>query len=299
MADEAAGRILRDAGYRVHMAWDGDEVLDRVVKDRPEAVILPMTADGELPRGSGLDMCRAIKRRTFGELVPVLVVTSGSTAEAFKAGADDVIRRPLDAGELVARVEVWLRTRRLLNGTHAPRSDGDNGRDPLTGLPDGRSFTQRLEVEFGRAQRDQEPISVMAVDLDALDAVNGRYGRTTADRLLAACARSLVRSCRDGDYVARAGGDELIALLSNVHFAGCLSLASKVWRDVGDTTVDEAGTLLGCPASVGIASYPARDIENPKDLLRYAHAALARAKAEGHGRICLYQHQGYLYQPES
>jgi GGDEF domain-containing protein len=48
---------------------------------------------------------------------------------------------------------------------------------------------------------------------------------------------------------------------------------------------------------VGVASFPAQGIETPRDLLRFAHAALARAKAEGSGRVCLYQHQGYLLQP--
>lgn len=298
VADEAAGRILRDAGYPITMIWDANDVLDKLASEKPDAVILPMTADGELPRGSGLDLCRAIKRRTNGELVPVLVITSGSPLDAFRAGADDVIRRPLDPEELVARVEVWLRTRRsFLNMTAVRAADETSGRDPLTGLPDARSFTQRLEHEFGRAQREQTPISVMTVDLDAFPEVRSRYGRSAGDRLLIASARALVKACRDGDYVARAGGDEMIALLGDIHFSGCLTLAEKVWRGIGAASVDEGGARITAGASVGVASYPARDIENPKDLLRYAHAALARAKAEGQGQICLYQHQGYLFQP--
>lgn len=298
VADEAAGRILRDAGYPITMIWDANDVLDKLASEKPDAVILPMTADGELPRGSGLDLCRAIKRRTNGELVPVLVVTSGSPLDAFRAGADDVIRRPLDPDELVARVEVWLRTRRsFLNMTAVRAADETSGRDPLTGLPDARSFTQRLEHEFGRAQREQTPISVMTVDLDAFPEVRSRYGRSAGDRLLIASARALVKACRDGDYVARAGGDEMIALLGDIHFSGCLTLAERVWRGIGAASVDEGGARITAGASVGVASYPARDIENPKDLLRYAHAALARAKAEGQGQICLYQHQGYLFQP--
>jgi len=301
VADEAAARILRHAGYQVREAGDSQDVLDQVARTRPQAVILPMTADGELPRGTGIDICRAIKRKTAGRLLPVLIVTSGSPVEAFRAGADDVIRRPLDPDELIARVEVWLRTRRLLGSGQARpvrQADDASGSDPLTGLPDGRAFTARLDEAFARAHKDQAPISVMAVDLDALGELNGRYGRTAGDRLLIACARVLVSACRDGDVVARAGGDEMIALLPDIHFSGCLAVAQRIWREVGATTIEEGGTRLSCAASVGVASYPAKDIENPKDLLRYAHAALARAKAEGHGRICLYQYQGYLFQPE-
>ena len=57
VADEAAGRILRDAGYPITMVWDGNDVLDKLASEKPDAVILPMTADGELPRG------KLVKRR--------------------------------------------------------------------------------------------------------------------------------------------------------------------------------------------------------------------------------------------
>src|SRR5262249_46142983 len=193
-----------------------EDILDKLAAERPEAVILD--------ESQGADVCRAIKKRTAGELVPVLLVTSGSPMVGFKAGADDVIRRPLDAEELCARVDVWLRTRRLTlmvqnQNQNQPRATTDGlGRDPLTGLPDARAFTQKLQEEFERAQREHSPMSVMAIDLDALGSVNARFGRGAGDKLLAASAQALVGACRDRDYVARAGGDELIVVLTDVNF---------------------------------------------------------------------------------
>jgi diguanylate cyclase (GGDEF)-like protein len=87
--------------------------------------------------------------------------------------------------------------------------------------------------------------------------------------------------------VTRAGADEFVVILPNTHFAGALTLAERVWREIRATA----------EASVGAACYPNRDVTTARDLLRFAHAALARAKAEGKGKICLYQHQGYLFQP--
>jgi diguanylate cyclase (GGDEF)-like protein len=291
VSDEGAAQVLGEAGHRVICAADGQDVLDRLQDDRPDVVVM----DAQL---RGLEACRAIKRRGRPELLPVVLITS-ARAEAFRAGADDVLARPLDPEELCARVAVWLRTRRLFEtGRTGPAEKDVGGTDRLTGLPDQRAFTQRLGEEFTRAERDQAPLSVMAVDLDRLDQVNSRFGRGAGDRLLVACARALARACRDGDLVARAGGDELVALLPGLHFAGSLAIAEKAWRELHATVIVDAGARITGAASVGVASYPSRDIESPTDLLRFAHSALARAKAEGQGRICLYQHQGYLFQPE-
>jgi diguanylate cyclase (GGDEF)-like protein len=249
----------------------------------------------------GLEACRVLKRRGSGELLPV-VLLGASPLEAFRAGADDVLAMPVDPDELRARVHVWVRTRRLFDDARRASAPGPGddagGHDALTGLPDQRALTHRLDEEFARAERDQAPLSVMAVDLDGLDDVNSRFGRGVGDRLLVACGRALVRACREGDLVARAGGDELVALLPGLHFAGSLGVAERAWRELHAAVVVDAGARVTGAASVGVASFPARDIESPKDLLRFAHAALARAKAEGHGRICLYQHQGYLFQPQ-
>jgi len=289
VADEGAAQVLRDAGHRVLQASDGQVVLDRLGTEKVDLIVM----DAQL---RGLEACRAIKRRGGGELTPIILVGPGRL-EAFRAGADDVVSRPYDPEELCARVEVWLRTRRLVDDRRRPPAPAEEGRDRLTGLADQRVFTQRLDEEFDRAERDRVSLSVLAVDLDGLDEVNGRFGRGAGDRLLVACARALVRACRDDDLVARAGGDELVALLPGVHFIGCIGLTEKIHRELAQTAIVEAGVRIPCAASVGVASFPSHGIETPKDVLRFAHAALARAKAEGHGRICLYQHQGYLFQP--
>ena len=250
----------------------------------------------------GLEACRALKRR--GDFLPIILTvrTPSGRVEAYRAGADDVVARPLDADELRARVDVWLRTRRIFDESRrpapAPLLDDGRGRDRLTGLADQRGFTQRLDEEFTRGDQERTPLSVMAIHLDGLDEVNGRFGRSAGDRMLVACARVLVRAFREQDLVARPGGDELVALLPGLHFIGCVDLAERIQRELAQTAIFEAAVRIPCAASIGVASFPAQHIESPTDLLRFAHAALARAKAEGHGRICLYQHQGYLFQPQ-
>jgi PleD family two-component response regulator len=88
-----------------------------------------------------------------------------------------------------------------------------------------------------------------------------------------------------------------VVLLPGLPFGGSLAIADRVWREVGAAQIVEAGARIACAASIGVASFPGKDVETAGDLLRLARAALARARAEGRG-ICLVQHHGYLYHPD-
>ena len=94
---------------------------------------------------------------------------------------------------------------------------------------------------------------------------------------------------RQVDILARVETDQLAALLPNTHVAGALVAAERLKRDLSTGRVS---------TSLGIACYPGRDVLSPEDLVRLAGRALERARTEGPGHICLYQHQGYLFRPQ-
>ncbi len=300
---ETTARVLREAGHRVVVAADGQEALDLAVSERADVLVL----DVVMPRLGGLDVCRAAKQRAaeVGDHLPILLLSSrndpGARVDGLRAGADDYLGKPYDAEELRARVEALLRTRRAFHEAVrrvvAASPDDTSLHDPLTGLHNQRYLMQRIEEEWARAERQSDPLAVLALDLDDFDRLNARLGRAAGDRLLASCAAALVRASRPVDVVTRAGADEFVLILPNTHFAGSLSAAERVWRAVRGISVEEGGSRVIAEASIGVACYPNRDLTGARDLLRFAHAALARAKAEGRGKICLYQHQGYLFQP--
>jgi two-component system, cell cycle response regulator len=292
-------RALQAAGYRVVGCPLGEELLRVLDQERPQIVVLEPVPEGWEP-------LRQIKK-TFsrdGDFCPVLVLSSradaGARAEALDAGAEDAVGKPCDPRELVARVAALLRTRRIVDEALRSRSDLEESatHDPLTGLYNQRYLTTRLDEEFRRAQRYQEPLSLLKVDLDGFEQVNGRFGRGVGDRLLAACARAIVGTCREVDIVTRAGGDEFVVLLPNTHFSGSMAIAERLWNELRRATVDAGTGAAHCEASLGVACFPGREVGKPTDLLRFADGALRRAKAEGRGRIVLYQHQGYLLEPE-
>jgi predicted signal transduction protein with EAL and GGDEF domain len=113
-------------------------------------------------------------------------------------------------------------------------------------------------------------------------------------------AEGIRRGVREVDVVARFGGDEFLLVLPNTHFAGSVTVAERIWKDVCERPLlGEFSRPLHVALSVGVALYPSRDVRTKDALLRAADNALHFAKREGGNRICVYQQQGQLYTPVS
>ncbi len=298
VTDDAIAQVLRSAGMDLELVTGGGrDVLAHAEARRPELAIL----DATLAHIPGVEVCKRLKQdaRRDGEWLPIVIVGNArevaARVEALRSGADDYLTRPCDPLEVTARVEALLRTRRTFDEIRRGSAEVEEFaiHDRLTGLYNQRYLTQRLGEEFRRASRYNEALSIIAIDLDELERVNGRWGRGAGDRLLEECAKTLSAACREVDIVARAGGDEFIALLPNAHVTIALAAAERAWNRLRAVQLPDPKHSVG--VSLGVACYPNRDVTSATDLLRLAHDALAQAKTEGKGRICLYQHQGYVY----
>jgi len=292
--------MLRSHGYRVEAFADGQAAVERVGQGGIDLVLLDIL----MPRLSGLEACRLLKSMTSDSFLPVVLVTvktdSASRVEGLKIGADDYVCKPFDEGELLARVEAMLRIKQLHD--HVARARAKLERlsvhDDLTGLFNYRYLHNRLSEEFKRAERYHDPLACIVVDVDRLQAINDLAGRELGDRVLAAVAEVLLRSVRDVDVVARFGGDEFLVILPSTHFAGSVTVAERIWREVGEASFaigDKQNAKV--TLSLGVALFPSRDVRSKDALLRAADAALHQAKRDGGNRLCVFQQQGYLYTP--
>jgi diguanylate cyclase (GGDEF)-like protein len=151
--------------------------------------------------------------------------------------------------------------------------------DPLTGLPNRRSFDAALEREAARASRSGTPLAVAVVDVDLFKGINDEFGHAGGDRALRRVAGILAEEFRAADMVARIGGDEFALLLAEAGQDAALACTERV---AGRLTV-EGEPRLTVSAGVAVAGPGV----TPDELLLAADDRLYRAKREGRGRICL------------
>ena len=159
--------------------------------------------------------------------------------------------------------------------------------DYLTGLPNRRLFNDRLGMALVRAQRNQQKLAVMLLDLDHFKDVNDTLGHSMGDKLLQAVSERLRSLLRKGDTVARMGGDEFIVLLPEIdQVEAAMDVGNKILVAIRwPFTIDGHGIQVS--TSVGIAIYP-DDGEDEDTLLKNADIAMYQAKDQGRDKYRSY-----------
>jgi diguanylate cyclase (GGDEF)-like protein/PAS domain S-box-containing protein len=152
--------------------------------------------------------------------------------------------------------------------------------DPLTGLPNRALFTDRLTVALAQARRAGGILATLLLDLDQFKLINDTLGHAAGDELLKQIGAELSALVREGDTVARAGGDEFTLLLTGLADTDAVSVIARRVLD----TIRQPRILcdqeVRISASLGIANFPA-DGADVEALLRNADTAMYRAKQQG------------------
>jgi diguanylate cyclase (GGDEF)-like protein len=158
-------------------------------------------------------------------------------------------------------------------------------RDPLTDLFNQRVFWELSSYEIGRAQRHGYSFGLLLIDLDNFKLVNDNYGHTVGDTYLQRLARQVQEALRDGDILARYGGDEFVVLLPEAEADAVVMVAERVRQAIEslDVVTPQDAHVRGT-ASIGLAVFPDH-ADNAKDLLLFADNMMYRAKAAGKGQV--------------
>ena len=154
--------------------------------------------------------------------------------------------------------------------------------DPLTSLANRRLLHDRFTIALAQAARSGEPVAVVSVDIDGFKEVNDTLGHAAGDQLLRTVSRRLTSAVRDGDTVARIGGDEFLLLLPNADRAGAAAIAARVLKEASERTALPDGAFHST-LSLGVAMFP-DDGDDTDTLLNYADAAMYIAKKAGGNR---------------
>jgi diguanylate cyclase (GGDEF)-like protein/PAS domain S-box-containing protein len=176
--------------------------------------------------------------------------------------------------------------------------------DTLTGLPNRRLLSDRLELTLMTIKRSGRLAAVMFIDLDNFKPLNDMHGHEVGDMLLIEVANRLKACVREIDTVARMGGDEFVVMLGELDLAFAASkvqavaIAEKVRMALAQTyqlTVQHTGQLAievkhHCTASIGVVVFGG-DEGSQEDILKWADAAMYAAKDAGRNVVKLYDHR--------
>jgi diguanylate cyclase (GGDEF)-like protein len=157
--------------------------------------------------------------------------------------------------------------------------------DPLTGLPNKRAFTDRLEAELGRAAREYYPVSIVAMDLDKFKQINDTWGHAVGDEALTKIAKELQNQLRAGDICARLGGDEFMLALVRADTGTAEKVLERLKAAVARLEVGPDRHKI--KFSAGIAEFPRHSTDGDA-VIEMADAALYVGKAQGRDRWHVY-----------
>ena len=161
--------------------------------------------------------------------------------------------------------------------------------DPLTGLANRRVFSQTLDRECARMNRNDSALSLLSIDADHFKALNDSQGHQKGDDCLVALGVELTRLCRrEVDLAARCGGEEFAIILPETGVEGALHFAECVRQGIADLQLAHPVSPVApfLTVSIGVATATTAWIGNPAALVAAADGALYAAKRAGRNRVC-------------
>ena len=169
--------------------------------------------------------------------------------------------------------------------------------DLLTGLPNRLLLADRLQHDIAQCQRHQHSLAIAYLDLDHFKEINDKYGHNVGDSLLIELSQRMKDALRQGDTLARIGGDEFVAILTDLQRTeDCYPVLDRLLRAPAGSVTVRAGVdvdgnikevVLQVSASIGVTIFP-KDGANADQLLRHADQAMYTAKQAGKNRYHLF-----------
>jgi diguanylate cyclase (GGDEF)-like protein len=293
-------QLLVEQGHEVTVAADGPQALQQAMATLPHMIL----CNSATPDLDGLALCRAIRETEKGRQIYFLLLSEADgherLVEAFEAGADDFVAKPVAPRVLLARLRAGQRVVRLQQ--ESARDSQDLRRfatelaavnrqllqaaltDPLTGLPNRRYGMERLEQEWAASSRNQRPLSVMMIDLDRFKRVNDTHGHDVGDMLLRQAAGLLRKAARAEDVICRIGGEEFLVISPDTALAATTRVGDRLRKAIAESPIMLGALRQAVTVSIGVAERTSA-MSRYDELLKGADQMLYHAKRKGGNRV--------------
>jgi len=275
--------------YTIYTAKGGEDAIKKAEDLLPDLILLDIL----MPEMSGHEVAAALKNSKKTKEIPIIFISALGSSEDEEKGltleAVDYISKPFAPEVVKLRVRNQIQT---INQLRASKYLSMT--DPLTNMPNRRSFDNRFNMEWSHAMRVKAPISIFMLDVDKFKAFNDTYGHEHGDMVLQTVSSVITQTLkRPTDFAARWGGEEFIVLLRDMGINGALDLAEKIRSNIESTRIPcPDGSTTNVTISIGIAVQETMPCGcSNSEFLSRADKALYTAKETGRNRVCLYNNR--------
>ena len=305
MIGEAVRRGLANQdNIDFHFCADPHQAVAQAMRIKPTVILQDLI----MPGLDGLTLVREYRNNPVTQDIPIIVLSTKEDplvkSAAFAAGANDYLVKLPDTIELVARIRYHSRSYlTLLQRDEAYRAlrvsqqqllDSNlmlqrlMNSDGLTGLSNRRHFDEYLELEWRRAMREQQQLSLLMIDVDYFKAYNDNFGHLAGDEALRQVAEAIRASCsRPTDLPARYGGEEFALVLPNTSPGGARLVAEKLRQTVLGLGIPHTAPVADSylTVSIGLATQTPTVGSHSRQLISAADKGLYLAKNGGRNQV--------------
>lgn len=284
---------LEKTGYRVshfgtaEQAWQEFENETSYGSDinAYDLVITDVNLEGSM---SGQELITEIRKLEDARgFVPIIAITGDDSDELrislYQQGASDFLHKPILPEELLVRISNLITNKRLLDKVHDIRRElyALATTDKLTGCHNRHSLVEFSDKFISQARRHSYPVSVMVLDLDHFKVINDTHGHAVGDIVLQEMGKLLNRSFREGDLVARFGGEEFVVLLNHCDAAFAKDKAESLRAEI--EALQPNG--LTVTPSIGLTTLEANSDADFEAMFSAADKGVYEAKETGRNRV--------------
>ena len=278
-------KILRHMNLKVDHFRSADEALVAFEKHDYDLIVSDILLEGVM---SGVGLVNRVRSYLSDKRrVPILALSGMDETtrriELFRLGVNDYIAKPPVEEEVRARVRNLIISKQLFDRVQAQSRQLYQlaMQDQLTGIYNRTGLNEFAPKYFTEAVESDLPLSLMLIDLDHFKSINDTHGHTVGDKVLALTSALLKSACREGDLVARVGGEEFVLIMGQCGVEEAARYAEKIRKDIEKLKPDG----ISVTASIGVSARPLGKNLNFDDLFKAADRAVYEAKNQGRNRV--------------
>ncbi len=262
--------------YNVVTATNGQTGLKLIDEVDFDLIIL----DAMMPKMSGYEVCKRIRKKYNLIELPILMLTANSQLSniclAYDCGINDYVTKPFEKQELIARIKTLVTMKKAVK---------QSIRDPLTGIYNRKHVFELGKLIFEEHKKEGKHMAAIMIDIDNFKAVNDTYGHAKGDSIIHEVATECKNVIRAKDIFGRYGGEEFFIILPNIEIEDAVKLADKIRENIYMKSLSRhEGKEIYITISLGVAANN-EAISSIEQLLVESDKAMYKAKNNGKNRV--------------